>query len=643
MPNRLANEDSPYLQQHANNPVDWWPWCDEAFDKARQENKPIFLSIGYSSCHWCHVMEREVFENETIAAYLNTHFVSIKVDREERPDIDKYYQSVHQLLNQRPGGWPLSIFMTPDKKPFFAGTYIPPTRKYNMMGFLELIEVIHKKWSQSPQDIVKNADEIQRFLAPDKGPVKATRLDETLIDKALKQAVDIYDPRWGGFSAAPKFPHSSTIELLLDLFVLRKDEEALNMATHTLEMMAQGGMYDLVDGGFCRYSTDEMWLVPHFEKMTYDNGLLLQTYLKAWRITRKPLFLEVAQEIVDFMRNKMMQNDLFYSASDADSEGVEGKYFVYDYNEVVEAFLKNGFDANEAESICQTLHITPKGHFEGKSIVRFSNPDRPVWWPKVRQILQNLRIDRTYPFIDKKIITAWNAMMIEGLFLAGLEDSTHLEQARKSLDALEQTMWPDEKQLFHSTLIGKRPSIEAFLEDYAYLASALITAYEVTLDEEYLKKAHKLTDSAIETFYEGGEWFFSRGEFPVTADLGDGSYPSSAAVMVKVLQNLGDLVDPKYHDIAFKSIEFASLKIARYPIYHPTFTDCALRHLKEAWVVKGLPPLLRKVHSKLSATTYPWILYKSEIQPDLTICDRHSCFAHGKSGDELIENLRKLH
>ncbi len=643
MPNRLIHEDSPYLQQHADNPVDWWPWCDEAFQKARKENKPIFLSIGYSSCHWCHVMEHEVFENEKIAEYLNAHFVSIKVDREERPDIDKYYQSVHQLLNQRPGGWPLSIFMTPDKKPFFAGTYIPPTRKYNMMGFLELIEVIDKKWRQAPQDIVKNADEIQRYLAPNEGPVKATRLDESLIEKVLKQAEDIYDPEWGGFSKAPKFPHTSTIDLLLDLYLLKHDEKALNMAVHTLKMMSLGGFYDLVDGGFCRYSTDETWLVPHFEKMTYDNGLLLQSYLKAWRITRRPLFLEVAEEIIDFMGEKMMEQNLFYSASDADSEGMEGKYFVYDYDEVLKALEQEGYGEKEAIRICKELNLTPKGNFEGKNIVRFTTPDRPLWWPKVRKILQNLRNERAYPFIDKKVITAWNAMMIEGLFLAGLENPRHLDQARQSLDALLATMWPDETDLYHSTLIGKAPKIEAFLEDYAYLASALIRAYETTLEEDWLQKAQKVAEIAITRFYEGGEWYFSRGEFPTQADLGDGSYPSSAAVMVRVLQDLGDLVDAKYHAISFKSIEFASLKIARYPVYHPAFTDDTIRHLKEAWVVKGLPPMLKKVREKLSPPPHPWILYKNEIRPDLIACNCRSCFAQGKSAEELIENLQKMH
>ena len=638
MPNRLAKEDSPYLQQHADNPVDWWPWCDEAFEKALKENKPIFLSIGYSSCHWCHVMEREVFENETIAEYLNAHFVSIKVDREERPDIDKYYQSVHQLLNQRPGGWPLSIFMTPDKKPFFAGTYIPPERKYNMMGFLELIEVIHKKWTEAPDDIVKNADEIQRYLAPAEGPVKATKLDESLIDRTLQQARDSYDPQWGGFSKAPKFPHTSTIDLLLDLHRLTGDEGAKEMALFTLKKMAQGGLYDLVDGGFCRYSTDDMWLVPHFEKMTYDNALLASSYLKAWRVAKEPLFLEIAEETIEFMKEKMMQDCLFYSASDADTEGEEGKYFVYEYEEVLEALKNDGFAPDEAERICRELNVTPKGNFEGKSIVRFAGDERPAWWPKVRRVLKALRTPRVYPFIDKKVITSWNAMMVKTLFLAAEIDDRYLKEAYDSLSALRETMVID-GNLYHSALIHKTPRIEAFLEDYAFLCDALLTAYETTLEERYLAEAQKWAEVAIDRYYDGGRWYFSRGEFPVEAEIGDTSYPSSAAVMTEVLLSLGALLEERYAEIAFKTMEYYSYKIARYPIYHPTFTRAAIRHLKEDLVVKALPNLLEEARSLVRDARYPFVLLKSEISPEFLVCTRRSCFAAAKSPEELAESL----
>ena len=643
MPNRLIHEDSPYLQQHADNPVDWWPWCDKAFEKARKENRPIFLSIGYSSCHWCHVMEHEVFEDETIAAYLNAHFVSIKVDREERPDIDKHYQSVHQLLNQRPGGWPLSIFMTPDRKPFFAGTYIPPERKYNMMGFLELIEVIQKKWTEAPQDIIKNADEIQRFLAPKEGPVKATKLELSLARKMVEQARDSYDTDWGGFSKAPKFPHTSTLNLLLDIHRLLGDDEALEMATHTMRMMARGGIYDLVDGGFCRYSTDDMWLVPHFEKMTYDNGLLCESYLRAYRVTKERFFLDVAEDIIGFMEEKMTDNDLFYAASDADTEGVEGKYFVYRYDEVVKALTQNGFDSNDAESICAALSITPGGNFEEGSIVRFQSDERPEWWPKVRKILRILRTSRTYPFIDRKVITAWNAMMIKSLFMAADIDERHLDFALKSVNALLELMWPDESVLYHSALAGKSPAIEAFLEDYAYLCDALLQTYRTTLDDIWLVKAQKLANTAIETFYANGKWYFSRGEFETEADIADTSYPASSAVMTNALLTLGTLLsEESYLDIAFKTLEYNSYKIARYPIYHPAFTTAALRWLKEDVVIKSLPNRLHEARRVVDEAPHPWILLKNEIEPDYMVCNRHSCFSAAKRVEDLKKSLESL-
>ena len=642
MPNRLIHEDSPYLQQHAHNPVDWWPWCDEAFEKALRENKPIFLSVGYSSCHWCHVMEREVFEDEKIAEYLNAHFVSIKVDREERPDIDKHYQSVHQLLNQRPGGWPLSIFMTPDRKPFFAGTYIPPVRKYNIMGFLELIEVIHEKWTRSRDDIVKNADEIQRFLEPKEGPVKATKLELSVADKFVEQAAESFDARWGGFSKAPKFPHTSTLNLLMDLSRLLDDEKARDMALHTMRMMARGGLYDVVDGGFCRYSTDEAWLVPHFEKMTYDNGLLSESYLKAYRLTNDPFFLTVAEEVIAFMLEKMSEDDLFYSASDADTEGVEGKYFVYDYDEVMKELTARGYAGDEAAGICRALSITPEGNFEGRNIVRFTSDERPEWWPKVRDILRALRAPRTYPFIDRKIITASNAMTIKALFLAAEIDERHLKQATDSMNALLGLM-EKEGALHHSALAGKEPTIEGFLEDYAYLADALLQAYRTTLDESWLLRARRLADTAVERFYRRGKWFFSRGEFETEADIADTSYPASAAVMTRVLLGLSALLgEETYRDIAFKTLEFHSYKLMRYPLYHPTLTEAAVRFLKEDIVVKSLPNRLAEGKPIVDEAPYPWVQLKSEIEPDYMVCNQHSCFAAAKSLEELAEALRKI-
>ncbi len=641
MANRLEKEDSPYLQQHANNPVDWYPWTDEAFEKAAELNLPIFLSIGYSSCHWCHVMEREVFEDKKIAEFLNSRFVSIKVDREERPDIDKHYQSVHALLNQRPGGWPLSIFMTPDKKPFFAGTYIPPKRKYNMMGFMELIEIIDKKWREAPESIVKNADEIQSFLAPKDGAVKATKLDLSLIDRTINRCEDLFDKEYGGFSKAPKFPHSSALNLLLELHMLTKRPEPLHMVEKTLKSMAKGGIYDLVDGGFCRYSTDDTWLVPHFEKMTYDNALLCETYLRAYLVTEDRFYLDVAEETISFMKEKMMRNGLFFSASDADSDGAEGVYFIYSYEEVKEALIKEGWSEAETKEICEALNITPHGNFEGRNIVRNDSLADYPWWSDVRRLLKKMRTTRNYPFIDRKVITSWNAMMVKSLFIAAEIDSSYLKDAETSLNALLDLMYK-EGVLYHSVLMGKEPKIEAFLEDYAYLCDALLQAYGTTLEERWLLLAHELAEKAKELFYESGKWYFSRGEFPTIADISDTSYPASSAVMTKVLLKLGMVLGGEYTDIAFKTLEYNSIKIVKQPMWHATFVSAAVNYLKEGFVIKSLPNRLSDIKNLSYELSYPYILFKSETEPDYLVCGRSSCFASCGSEEELKEFLKSI-
>jgi uncharacterized protein YyaL (SSP411 family) len=301
MANHLKNEHSPYLQQHADNPVDWYPWGEEAFAKAQKEHKPIFLSIGYSSCHWCHVMERESFEDKKIAKLLNEHFVPIKVDREERPDIDKHFQEVYQLMNGRPGGWPASIFLTEERKPFYSATYIPPEPRYGMMGFATLLETIAQKYKSAKPTLLEEAEKVLKHLHPDKEKIQATKLDSSIVNRAIEHAELLYDHRFGGFSKAPKFPQSSLLDLLLDLYLLTENKAALTMVEKQLFHMAKGGLRDLVEGGFCRYSTDNEWLVPHFEKMTYDNAQLAALYLKAYHITENTFYKDVAFEPIDFM------------------------------------------------------------------------------------------------------------------------------------------------------------------------------------------------------------------------------------------------------------------------------------------------------------------------------------------------------
>jgi uncharacterized protein YyaL (SSP411 family) len=426
MANHLKNENSPYLQQHADNPVDWYPWGEKAFEKARKENKAIFLSIGYSSCHWCHVMEHESFEDEKTAEILNKHFVSIKVDREERPDIDKHFQNVYQLMNGRPGGWPTSLFLTDDLKPFYSATYIPDEPKYGMMSFTSLLEVIADKYKNEKKVLVSEADKIIAHLNPKEDKIQATRLDVSITNRVIEQAKQLFDNQSGGFNKAPKFPQASTLSLLLDLYTLTGDKEALNMALLSLSSMAKGGLRDLIDGGFCRYSTDNEWLVPHFEKMTYDNALLSSAYIKAYLVTGNDFYKEVAFETLDFMLEKMSEDKLFYSASDADTEGVEGKYFVYTYDKAVKSFAKAGIPEEAHKKLAKALNITKEGNFEGKNIVRIDDPksiDIPYYTEAIEALRKRREEKRVYPFIDKKVLVSWNAMMITALFRASRIDS----------------------------------------------------------------------------------------------------------------------------------------------------------------------------------------------------------------------------
>ena len=642
MANHLKNEHSPYLQQHADNPVDWHPWGEEAFEKARKENKAIFLSIGYSSCHWCHVMEEESFEDEATAKILNEHFIAVKVDREERPDIDKHFQEVYQLMNQRPGGWPTSIFLTQEQKPFYSATYIPDEPRYGMMSFSSLLEVIADKYTKEKALLTEKADEILRFLNPKEDKIQATKLDLSIINRVSDQAKQLFDNKNGGFNKAPKFPQASMLDLLLDVYRITGDKETRNMALHSLTSMAKGGLRDLIEGGFCRYSTDNEWLVPHFEKMTYDNALLSEVYLKAYHVSGDDFYRSVALETIDFMMEKMSEDGLFYSASDADTEGEEGKYFVYTYEKALKSFEKEGIPTKEHATLAKALHITVEGNFEGKNIIRINDPvqnDIP-YYEEAIQALKKRREKRTHPFIDKKVLVSWNAMMIKSLFKASRVDNAYLQPAIRSLDALLESMYIN-SELFHSTLIGKKPKIKAFLEDYAYLADVLIEAYESTLDETYLITATKLTNSAIEKYFIQGKWKFSRGEFETNADIYDSSYPSSVATMLSVLYSISSLVDVVYKKFVFKSLEIYSYDVMRQPISTPRMSRMVIRYLKDDIIIKAKEEALKKHIKDLDTLPHPFSLLKNDTNDGYMLCNSNSCFGHEKKFSGILDILQK--
>ena len=644
MANHLKNEHSPYLQQHADNPVDWYPWGEEAFEKARKEHKPIFLSIGYSSCHWCHVMERESFEDPNTAKLLNEHFVSIKVDREERPDIDKHFQEVYQLMNGRPGGWPTSIFLTEEGKPFYSATYIPPEARYGMMALPELLQIIADKYANDKKKLVEEADKVLKHLNPDKEKIQATKLDGSIIQRTIDHAELLYDHRFGGFSKAPKFPQASLLNLLLDIYKLTEDATALQMVEKQLKHMAKGGLRDLVEGGFCRYATDNEWHIPHFEKMTYDNAQLSALYLKAYHTTGKPFYKEVAFETLDFMLEKMQAQGLFFSASDADNEGEEGKYFVYTYEKARKSFKKAGIPDEALDALCDALHITKEGNFEGKNIVRIDAPHKhhkiPYYQEAIAALKKRREEKREYPFIDKKIITSWNAMMITSLFQAARVDDRYLKPANRALKALLERLYVH-SQLFHATLLGKKPKIHAFLEDYAYLCEALIEAYETTLDEMHLITAQKLANNAIEKFYQNGMWKFSRGEFETDAEIFDSSYPSSLATMVGVLHSITSLIDPVYKKFVFKSLEIHSYDVMRQPVSTPKLSLMVIRYLLDDIVIKAKEEMLLPHLIEKETLPYPFILFKGDTNEGYMLCNTSACFGHEKDMRGVAELLKE--
>ena len=628
MANKLRYEESPYLKQHQNNPVNWYPWGVEAFEVAKKENKLIFLSIGYSSCHWCHVMERESFENEEIAKLLNEYFISIKVDKEERPDIDRHFQEIFMKMNNKPGGWPLSIFMTTKKIPIYSATYIPPIPNYGLMGFKNLIEIIAKSYQKDPTKLEQKGQEVLEALKP-KSKIEATKITESLITIASKQIKQVYEEEFGGFGDAPKFPHSYTLNLAIDLYKLTNDSELKSIVEHSLNSMLKGGMYDVVEGGFCRYSTTKDWLIPHFEKMTYDNALMIETLLKAYSVFGVEIYKNEAFKSIDFMAEKMSSNGLFFSASDADSSGVEGDYFIYDYNEI-----KDIIDID----ILNRLSVSKSGNFDGKNIIRVKDIKdlQDIEVLDTLNKLKKIRDSREYPFIDKKVITSWNAMMIKALYEAAKVDKRYLKIANSSLDALKEKMVRGAR-VFHSALIDSEPKIEGFLEDYAYLIDAYLSKYSATLDELALIEATNLANEAIKLFYRNGLWLVGGDEFENFEQDSDASTPSSVAIMCNNLLTLRSLVEGVYEKFAFSTLEINSYNIMRQPISRPTITNAAIRYIKDDTIIKTKEENLKEILG--FNFKYPYTFLKLTNNDSIELCTNRVCFASYRSVIELKEHI----
>jgi len=553
--NALADETSPYLLQHAHNPVQWYPWCEEALERARVEDKPILLSIGYSACHWCHVMAHESFENESIARLMNENFINIKVDREERPDLDYVYQNVVQMLTGQ-GGWPLTVFLTPEQKPFWGGTYFPPDNRYGRPGFPAVLMAVREFYHQQREKVQQLTQEIEEALkvvtaTPADGRVQ---LDTTTLSRAAERLLQLFDEHNGGFGRAPKFPHAKALEVFLRHFAHTGDRSYLARVTHTLRKMAEGGIYDQLGGGFHRYSVDERWLVPHFEKMLYDNALLAKLLCETYQATGDNFFAQRARETLDYVLREMTHPEGgFYSSQDADSEGEEGKYFLWTPGEVF-ALLED----RAAAIICEHLGITGAGNFDGeKSVlhVRRSLEDiaheRRMRVEEVEQIVNEgkkvllaAREQRVKPLRDEKVLTDWNGLMISSFALAAqvFDDTTYRAAARRAADFVLHQLWR-QGRLLHCYKDG-RARFAAYLDDYAYFAQGLLDLFEVTFDRKYLLTAIDLADTMISLFWdeENQVFFFTPGDhqslFHRPQQAADHSTPSGQSVAVFVLLRL---------------------------------------------------------------------------------------------------------
>ncbi len=552
--NRLIHETSPYLLLHAHNPVDWYPWSDEALALAKRENRLIFLSVGYATCYWCHVMEREVFSNPEIAKMMNEHFINIKIDREERPDLDEIYMTATQLLIQR-AGWPNSVFLTPDLKPFYAGTYFPPIDTPNRPGFPTILDAVHEAWVEREAEVIESAEQIATAIemATSRGftALTARALDRAVPTAALDYLRTAYDTTHGGFGAAPKFPSPSNLEFLLSEYERTTDASVLKMVTRTLDMMAYGGIYDQMGGGFHRYSVDAKWLVPHFEKMLYDNAQLAKIYLKAYQVTAEPQYRRVAEEVFNYIFREMRAPEGgFYSALDAETDAEEGKYYVWTADEIQKVLGKK-----EASRFNAVYGVDKGANFEGKNVLYV--PESSASESSLRELttarekLLATRSEREYPLLDTKIIVNWNGLMIDALAYGYdvLGDERYLNAASKAARFILDTMRKPDGELLHTYTAGTVKQ-DAYLDDYAFLARGLLGLYRATGDEEWLDSAKTLTDQMIQRFWDdrNGGFYYTKSDakhlIVRSKKPYDSSIPSGNAVAVENLLALGDTYRP---------------------------------------------------------------------------------------------------
>jgi len=590
--NRLATETSPYLLQHAGNPVDWYPWGGEALGRARAEDKPIFLSIGYSACHWCHVMAHESFEDPVVAAQLNRDFVAIKVDREERPDLDDVYMAAVQTLTGS-GGWPMSVFLTPELEPFFGGTYFPPEDRHGMPGFSRVLSAIAEAYRDRRAEVVEQGRQLAAHLR-EQLEVQPGRseVERRQLDAAVARLAESFDAVQGGFGGAPKFPAPMTLEFLLRAWRRSRDPEVLQMVTITLDRMADGGIHDQIGGGFARYSTDARWLVPHFEKMLYDNAQLAHAYLEAFRATGQPRYAEVARQTLDFIVRELTTEDGgFASALDADSEGEEGRFYTWDLDPLVGALGAAGLKPGEAADVAAYWGVVPAGNWEGHSILHVARPQAPSTrvLDRAREALLAAREQRVRPGRDDKQLAAWNGMALHALAMGSLVlgDDRFAEAARRCLEFVRAHLLREGGRLWRTARAGTAHT-PAFCEDYAHVTDGLLAAYAALGDGADLGLAAALMNRAVADFWDeaSGTFFDTSDEHDrVVArprSLVDGATPAANSVAADVLLRLALLTGEPDHDRRARSIlRAAGPALERHPIQFGRMLSAADRALGE--------------------------------------------------------------
>lgn len=588
MPNRLQHETSPYLLQHANNPVDWYPWGPEALEAAAKQDKPILLSIGYSACHWCHVMAHESFEDPKTAEFMNEHFINVKVDREERPDIDDVYMQATLVFNRGQGGWPMTVFLTPDGRPFHAGTYYPPKPRYGMPGFRQVMEAVVETYRKKRDDVENTAKNLAADLGRsvfDAMAVEPDLLSEALLDTAAENLIRRVDPVHGGLSRGrPKFPNPVNLEYLLRYHSATGSDQALQVVLFTLRKMAQGGMYDQLGGGFHRYSVDERWLVPHFEKMLYDNAQLARVYLHAWQLSGDPYLREIVEDILDYvMREMTAPNGGFYSTQDADSEGEEGKFFVWTEPEIRAAL--DGVVSN-VDAVLAYWGVTPEGNFEGKNILHVADMIErvavrnglPVEQMRedvsaARTVLFTLRKKRPAPHRDDKMIAAWNGMMLaafaEAARALGRDEYRDVATANASFLLREMTAGENRLWRTHRDGVSK---IDGYLEDYANVIDGLLELYQTTFDTRWFVAAQGFAETALDHFRADDGGFYDTGDdheelFVRPRNLQDNATPSgSAMIALDLLRLTAYTGETRYEDAALSVYRVLGTTLSEYPM-----------------------------------------------------------------------------